>query len=167
MILIAGLINMDAGSYFEESKNAVVVAAKHIGSFGKPALKRTMLGLNGSAVDGVLNMSAICQVDDVPSMQEYYTGNVNCTAFWRWCLCVALDGNLYCALEWLHNILRQSNEFWVCCAVSKTFNSLWMVLSNINSAACGPYCAITIGSSVESDEQYLLNSLSTVLRSIN
>lgn len=81
MILIAGLNNMDAGSYFEGSKDVVVVAAKHVGTFGKSASIRTMLGLNGSAVDSVLNKSAICQVDAVPSMQEYYTGNVTFTIF--------------------------------------------------------------------------------------
>lgn len=81
MILIAGLNNMDAGSYFEGSKDVVVVAANHAATFGKSASIRTMLGLNGSAVDGVVNKSAICQVDAVPSMQEYYTGNVNYTVF--------------------------------------------------------------------------------------
>jgi hypothetical protein len=72
---------MDAGSYFEGSKDVVIVAAKHAGTFGKSASIRTMLGLNGSAVDGVVNKSAICQVHAVPSMQEYYTGNVNSTVF--------------------------------------------------------------------------------------
>jgi hypothetical protein len=81
VILIAGLNIMDAGSYFEGSKDVVVVAAKHVGTFEKSASVRTMLGLNGSAVDGVVNKSAICQVDAVPSMQEYYTGNVTSTVF--------------------------------------------------------------------------------------
>jgi hypothetical protein len=72
---------MDAGSYTEVSKDVVVVAAKHAGTFGNSASIRTMLGLNGSAIDGVVNKSAICQVDAVPSMQEYYTGNVTSTVF--------------------------------------------------------------------------------------
>jgi hypothetical protein len=50
----------------------------------------------------VVNKSAICQVDAVPSMQEYYTGNVTSTVFWRWCLNVALDG-----LEGLQNFIIQ------------------------------------------------------------
>ena len=45
MILIAGLNNMDAGSYFEGSKDVVVIAAKHAVTFGKSASVRTMLGL--------------------------------------------------------------------------------------------------------------------------
>jgi len=83
VILIAGLNNMDAGSYFEGSKDVVVIAAKHAVTFGKSASVRTMLGLNGSAVDGVVNKTAICQVDAVPSMQEYYTGTVTSTLFLR------------------------------------------------------------------------------------
>jgi hypothetical protein len=79
MTLIAGLLNMEAGNYLEGSKDVVVVAAKHVGTLGKSASIRTLLGLNGSLVDGVVNKSAICQVDAVPSMQEYYTGNVNCS----------------------------------------------------------------------------------------
>ena len=74
---------MDAGSYFEGSKDVVVIAAKHAVTFGKSASVRTMLGLNGSAVDGVVNKTAICQVDAVPSMQEYYTGTVTSTLFLR------------------------------------------------------------------------------------
>lgn len=81
MILIAGHNIMDAGSYFEGSKHVVVVAAKHVGTFGKSAMVRTMLGLNDSTVDGAVNKSAICQVHAVPSMQEYYTGNVTSTVF--------------------------------------------------------------------------------------
>lgn len=81
MILIAGLNIMDAGSYFEGSKDVVIVAAKHAGTLGKSVSIRTMLELNGSAVDGVINKSAVCQVDAVPSMQEYYTGNVTSTVF--------------------------------------------------------------------------------------
>jgi hypothetical protein len=81
VILIAGLNVMDAGSYFEGSKDVVVVAAKHVVALGKSATVRTMLGLNGSAVDGVVNKSAICQVHAVPSMQEYYTGNVTSIVF--------------------------------------------------------------------------------------
>lgn len=80
MILIAGFINMEAGSYSEGSKDVVVVAARHVGTLGKSSI-RTMLGLNGSAVDGVVNKTALCQVEALPSMQEYYTGNVNPTVF--------------------------------------------------------------------------------------
>ena len=70
---------MDAGRYFEGATDVMVVAAKHVGTLGKPASIRTMMGLNGSALDGMLNTSAICQVDAVPSMQEYYTCNVTYT----------------------------------------------------------------------------------------
>lgn len=65
---------MEAGTYSEGSDNVVVVAAKHIGTLGKTALIRTILGLNASGSNGVVNASPICQVDAVPSMQEYYKG---------------------------------------------------------------------------------------------
>jgi hypothetical protein len=65
---------MEAGSYFEGSNDVVVVAAKHVGTLGKTALIRTISGLNATGAHGVVNASPICQVDAVPSMQEYYKG---------------------------------------------------------------------------------------------
>jgi hypothetical protein len=66
---------MEAGTYFETSNDVVVVAAKHVGTLGKVPFIRTVLGTNGSTVNGLINASAICQVDAVPAMQEYYKGN--------------------------------------------------------------------------------------------
>jgi hypothetical protein len=63
---------MEVGTYFEGSNDVVVVAAKHVGTLGKNALIRA--GLNASAAKGVINATPICQVDAVPSMQEYYKG---------------------------------------------------------------------------------------------
>jgi hypothetical protein len=67
---------MDSGTYFERSNDVVVVAAKHVGTLGKAPLIRMVLGSNGSALNGVVNASTICQVDAVPAMQEYYKGNL-------------------------------------------------------------------------------------------
>jgi hypothetical protein len=75
VLLLAGLVNMEAGTYFESSNDVVVVAAKHVGTLGKAPFIRTILGPNGSTVNGVVNASTICQVDAVPAMQEYYKGN--------------------------------------------------------------------------------------------
>jgi hypothetical protein len=75
------LVNMEMGTYFEGSDDVIVVTAKHIGTLGKAPLMRMMLGLNGSVANGVINASAICQVDAVPSMQEYYKGNEETNLF--------------------------------------------------------------------------------------
>lgn len=77
MLLLADLINMEAGPYFEGSNDVVVVAAKHVGTLGKAPLLRTLLGTNGSTVNGVVNASTVCQPDAVPAMQEYYKGNLH------------------------------------------------------------------------------------------
>jgi hypothetical protein len=82
---------MDVEAYFEGSDDVVVVTAKHVGTLGKSASIRTMLGLNGSTVSSVVNKSALCQVDAVPSMQEYYTGNVNCKVSLRCCVMVPIE----------------------------------------------------------------------------
>jgi hypothetical protein len=65
---------MERGTYFEGSNDVVVVAAKHVGTLGKTAVIRAMSGLNASGTNGVLNASPVCQIDAVPSMQEYYKG---------------------------------------------------------------------------------------------
>ena len=55
-------------------------------------------------------------------------------------------------MEWLHNIIDQKkSDFFG--AVSRTFNTLRMVLRHINSVVLGEYCAISVVSSVFSIEQ--------------
>jgi hypothetical protein len=68
---------METGTYFERSNDVVVVAAKHVGTLGKAPIMRTLLGPNGTTANALVNASAICQVDAVPAMQEYYKGNLS------------------------------------------------------------------------------------------
>ena len=55
---------MEFGKYAENVGDVVVVTAKHVGTLGKAP----------NITPSFLNSTAICQVDAVPSMHEYYTG---------------------------------------------------------------------------------------------